>query len=146
MGPPRSGRKRFMKAKGPMVFGAVATLFSATPSFAVVPNLLGLPVGGLSIAIAATKADLAAVEQSAKAAQGSIRASPADAKAFTSAVKARDEKKVRALLEKHGFSARQLEGAKIVLRDATGGGEAQKTKVTIEASCCPLTITITIHL
>ena len=57
-----------------------------------------------------------------------------------------DEKKVRALLEKHGFSARQLEGAKIVLRDTTGGGEAQKIKVTIETSCCPLTITITIHL
>ena len=53
---------------------------------------------------------------------------------------------VRALLEKHGFSARQLEGAKIVLRDTTGGGEAQKIKVTIETSCCPLTITITIHL
>jgi hypothetical protein len=134
-----------MKAKG-LIFAAAATLLSATPSFAVVPNLLGLPIGGLSIAIAATKADLAAVEQSAKAAQGSIRASPADAKAFAGAVKAKDERKVRALLEKHGFSARQLEGAKIVLRDATGGGEAQKTKVTIEASCCPLTITITIHL
>ena len=44
-----------MRVKGLMVFAAAATFFSATPSFAVVPDLLGLPVGGLSIAIAATE-------------------------------------------------------------------------------------------
>ena len=135
-----------MKPKALVLLAITATLGASTSSFAVVPHLLVMPRSTTTIPIAATKADQASVEKSAKAAQAAIRTSRADKAALVEAVKAKDESKVRSLLQKHGFSARQLEGAKIVLVDNTQGAEAQKTKVTIEASCCPLTITITIHL
>jgi hypothetical protein len=137
----------FMKPKTLVLFAIAATLGASTPSFALVPHiLLAPPHNKISIPVAATKADLASTEKSAKAAQTAIGASRGDKAAFVKAVRAKDESKVRSLLQKHGFSARELEGAKIVLVDTTNGAEPQKTKVTIEASCCPLTITITIHL
>ena len=135
-----------MKPKVLVLFAAAATLAASTPSFALVPRLLLTPPDTTVIPIAATKADLASAEKSAKTAQTAIRASRGEKADLVKSVRAKDESKVRSLLQKHGFSARQLEGAKIVLFDNTGGAEAQKTKVTIEASCCPLTITITIHL
>jgi hypothetical protein len=106
-----------------------------------------LPAGGATaIPVAATKADLASAEKSAKAAQAAIGASRVDKAALVKGARAKDESTVRSLLQKHGFSARELEGAKIVFVDTTHGAEPQKTKVTIEVSCCPLTITITIRL
>ena len=135
-----------MKPKALVLLAITATLGASTSSFAAVPHLLVMPRSTTTIPIAATKVDQASAEKSAKAAQAAIRTSRADKAALVEAVKAKDESKVRSLLQKHGFSARQLEGAKIVLVDNTQGAEAQKTKVTIEASCCPLTITITIHL
>jgi len=133
-----------MKAKKLVIFGAAATVVFTMPSLAF-PKLSSIPEQ-LATPVAATKADLAKAEQSAKAAQAAIRASRADTTALAKAVKAKDESGARALLQKHGFSARELEGAKIVLVDATRGGESQRTKVTIEASCCPLTITIIIRV
>lgn len=135
-----------MKLNALVLFAVTVTLAS-TPSFAVVPDLSGMPRGGTTaMPVAATKADLASAEQSAKAAQASIKASRADTAALAEAVKAKDDSQARALLQKHGFSARQLEGAKIVLVDKSGGSSAQKTKVKIDVSCCPLTIIITIRV
>ena len=136
-----------MKLNALVLFAVTVTLVASTPSFAVVPDLSGMPRGGTTaIPVAATKADLASAEQSAKAAQASIKASRADTAALAEAVKAKDDSQARALLQKHGFSARQLEGAKIVLVDKSGGSSAQKTKVKIDVSCCPLTIIITIRV
>jgi len=105
-----------------------------------------IPRGGTTaMPVAATKADIASAEQSAKAAQASISASRVGTAALAKAVKAKDENQACALLQKHGFSTRQLDGAKIVLVDKSGDSTAQKTKVTIDVSCCPLTITITIR-
>lgn len=128
-----------------VLFAVAATLGASASSFAQVPHLSLMPTA-TAIPIAATKADLAGAEKSAKAAQAAIGASRGDQAALVKAVRARNESQARSLLQKHGFSARQLEGAKIVFVDTTNGAEPQKTKVTIEASCCPLTITITIHL
>jgi hypothetical protein len=136
----------FMKPKALVLFAVAATLGASTPSLALVPHLMPMLPDNIAIPVAATKADLASAEKSAKAAQAAIGASRGEKTSLVKAVKAKDESEVRSLLQKHGFSARQLEGAKIVLVDNTQGAEPQKTKVTIEASCCPLTITITIHL
>jgi len=137
----------FMKPKTLVLFAVTATLGASASSFAQVPHLSLMPTNNATaIPIAATKADLAGAEKSAKAAQAAIGASRGDQAALVKAVRARNESQARSLLQKHGFSARQLEGAKIVFVDTTNGAEPQKTKVTIEASCCPLTITITIHL
>jgi hypothetical protein len=137
----------FMKPKPLVLFAVAATLGVSTPSFALVHHLLRMPPdNATAIPVAATKADLPSAEKSAKAAQAAIGTSRGDKAALVKAVRAKDESQVRSVLQKHGFSARQLEGAKIVLVDTTQGAEPQKTKVTIEASCCPLTITITIRL
>jgi hypothetical protein len=136
-----------MKPKTLVLFAVAATLGASASSFAQIPHLSLMPTdSATAIPIAATKADLAGAEKSAKAAQAAIGASRGDQAALVKAVRARNESQARSLLQKHGFSARQLEGAKIVFVDTTNGAEPQKTKVTIEASCCPLTITITIHL
>jgi hypothetical protein len=137
----------FMKPKALVLFAVAAICGASTPSFALVPFLPLMPLNNTTaIPIAATKSDLSGAEKSAKAAQAAIGASRGDRAALVKAVRAKNESQVRSLLQKHGFSARQLEGAKIDLVDNTGGAEPQKTKVTIKASCCPLTITITIYL
>jgi hypothetical protein len=137
----------FMKPKALVLFAVAATFGASTPSFGLVSFLPLMPPNNTTaIPIAATKADLPSAEKSAKAAQAEIGASRRDKAALVKAVRAKNESNVRSLLQKHGFSARQLEGAEIVLVDNTGGAEPQKVKVTIEASCCPLKIIITIHL
>src|SRR6478609_7702769 len=104
-----------MKPKALVLLAITATLGASTSSFAAVPHLLLMNSSTTTIPIAATKVDQASAEKSAKAAQAAIRTSRADKAALMEAVKAKDESKVRSLLQKHGFSARQLEGAKIVL-------------------------------
>ncbi len=72
----------------------------------------------------------------------SIAADPANLKALQEAAGKGTEGK--ALLQKLGVSEAELAEAKVVINDQSHG--AARAKVTIEVTCCPLTITITIRL
>jgi hypothetical protein len=107
-----------------------------------------------SPAVAAPKAtatvDTAQLKATASKVAASFNESPKETIALLNFTKSQDVSSAKGLLIKHGFTAQQLEGARIVLKDATKGqtggqgGAASKIKVTIEASCCPATITVTI--
>jgi Flp pilus assembly protein TadB len=87
-------------------------------------------------------ADLKATSVKAEA---SIRESPTVSRAILDAVREKNTDKAKAILLKNGFTAKQLQGATIDFKDNTGSqGSAMKVKVSISASCCPATITITI--
>jgi len=78
----------------------------------------------------------------------SVNASAADVRALTSANRSKESTAaVKAVLERHGLAATQLKNAKIVVVDKAGGAPTERARsVTIDISCCPLTITITIKL
>ncbi len=121
--------------------------------------LLTMMAAGSGFAIAQTSPKETAVKQTAPApalnkvelqstadkAATRIQASDSDKKELLAASRAKNTDQARTLLLKNGFTAKQLEGAKIDFKDSTGGSaNAMKVKVTISASCCPATITITI--
>ena len=97
---------------------------------------------------ATSPAALEADQASARKAQAAIQASKQDQRQLAAAVRAHNQAAARELLLRRGFTAQQLQGATIVLVDKTGagGGHAERLKVTIVVTCCPLTITITINL
>jgi hypothetical protein len=76
----------------------------------------------------------------------SIQASSTDKQSMVRAVRTKNRDTASALLLKNGFTAKQLQGASIILTDNTGGGggSAEKIKITITAKCCPASITIII--
>lgn len=61
-------------------------------------------------------------------------------KTLQDAAKATDTDAAKKLLIKYGLSAHQLKGAKVIVKDETGGNAA--TRITITITCCPLTIII----
>ena len=66
---------------------------------------------------------------------------------LASAVKSHNDAMVRQILERHGFTAQQLQSATLVLVDHAGAPPPKPNaalKVTIEVSCCPLKIVVTI--
>ena len=76
-----------------------------------------------------------------------IQASSTDKQAMVRAVRTKNIDAASALLLKNGFTAAQLQGAKIEFTDNTGGGASvDKFVLTINVDCCPLVITITISL
>lgn len=85
------------------------------------------------------------LQTSARQATGRILASPADNKALVDAVRSKNQDTVKAVLQRDGFTAGQIEGATLELNDNTGGkGGAEGIKITITASCCPPRIVIVI--
>jgi len=89
--------------------------------------------------------NVAQLQATADKSSARIQASPADKQALVRAVRTKNTDAASALLLKNGFTAKQLQGAKVVLTDNTGGGGAtDKIKVTINVKCCPLSITIII--
>jgi hypothetical protein len=77
-----------------------------------------------------------------------IQASASEKKTIVDAVRTKNIDIAKAVLLRNGYTAKQLEGAKIVLNDNSGdsGGTAEKIKITIKVSYPPLVITITISL
>ncbi len=65
-------------------------------------------------------------------------------KTLQDAAKASDTDAAKKLLIKYGLTAHQLKGAKVIVKDETGGNAA--VRITITITCCPATITITIKL
>jgi ABC-type oligopeptide transport system substrate-binding subunit len=93
-----------------------------------------------------TNPELKQLQATAEKAQAKIMASVDETRALYNAVLAKNVEQAKLILLKNGFTEKQLEGVKIVLvNDAHGGGTTmKKIHVKITASCCPLTITITV--
>lgn len=77
--------------------------------------------------------------------QKSLRADPASIKALQAAGAAGNQSAAKDVLQKLGLTEAELAGAKIVIDDQSGGAAKIKS-VTINITCCPLTITIIIRL
>ena len=94
---------------------------------------------------ASPKLQTAQVQATADKAKAKIGSSSSERKALLGAVQTKSEDQAKSVLLRNGFTAKQLEGAKIVLNDKTGGkGTAETIIIRIDADCCPLRITITI--
>jgi TolA-binding protein len=90
---------------------------------------------------AALSDDAAALEKKAKEAQARIRGNEVDSDQLKRAVKINEVALVKEVLLRNGFTAKDLENAKINLR--TGGGKGGEDKIEISVTCCdPKEITI----
>ncbi len=93
------------------------------------------------VADAASRADAAALQKKANEAQARIHANKDDRDELKRAVKLNEVGSAKEVLLRNGFTARDLENAKITLR--TGGGKGGEDEIEISTSCCdPKQITI----
>jgi len=93
------------------------------------------------IAVAPSTNDAAALQEKAKEAQARIHANEADRDQLKRAVKLNEVDSAKEVLLRNGFTAADLESAKITLR--TGGGKGGEDELEISATCCdPKEITI----
>jgi hypothetical protein len=90
---------------------------------------------------APSSVDAAALQKKAKEAQARIRENEADSSQLKKAVKINEVALAREILLRNGFTAKDLEKAKINLR--TGGGKGGEDTIEISVTCCdPKEITI----
>jgi hypothetical protein len=88
-----------------------------------------------------SKADAASLQKKAAQAHARIHANKDDRDALTRAVKTNEVGLAKQVLLRNGFTAEDLENAKITLR--TGGGKGSEDEIEISATCCePKEITI----
>jgi hypothetical protein len=88
-----------------------------------------------------SKADAAALQKKAAQAQVRIHANREDRDALMQAIKTNEVPLAKQVLLRNGFTAEDLERAKITLR--TGGGKGGENEIEISATCCePKEITI----
>jgi hypothetical protein len=88
-----------------------------------------------------SKADAASLQKKATQAQARIHANKDDRDQLMRAVKTNEVALAKQVLLKNGFTAEDLENAKITLR--TGGGKGGEDEIEISANCCdPKEITI----
>ena len=93
------------------------------------------------VADAPSRADAAALEKKAAQAQARIHANKDDRNQLMIAVKTNEVPLAKQVLLRNGFTAEDLENAKITLR--TGGGKRGEDEIEISATCCdPKEITI----
>jgi hypothetical protein len=90
---------------------------------------------------APSSADAASLQKKANEVQARIRGNEDDIGQLKRAVKINDLPLAREILLRNGFTARDLENAKISLR--TGGGKGGEDTIEISVTCCdPKEITI----
>jgi hypothetical protein len=90
---------------------------------------------------ARSRADAASPQKKATQAQARIHANKDDRDQLMRAVKTNEVALAKQVLLKNGFTAEDLENAKITLR--TGGGKGGEDEIEISATCCdPKEITI----
>jgi hypothetical protein len=88
-----------------------------------------------------TSADAASLQKKATEAQSRIQANKDDRDQLMIAIKTNEVPMAKQVLLRNGFTAEDLENAKITLR--TGGGKSSETEIEITATCCdPKEITI----
>lgn len=86
-------------------------------------------------------ADAASLQKKASEAQSRIRANKDDRDQLMRAIKTNEVPLAKEVLLRNGFTAEDLENAKITLR--TGGGKSGQDEIEISATCCdPKEITI----
>ena len=81
-----------------------------------------------------SKADAASLEKKATQAQARIHANKDDRDQLLIAVKTNEIVLAKQVLLRNGFTAEDLENAKITLR--TGGGKGDENEIEISATCC----------
>ena len=90
---------------------------------------------------APSRADAASLQKKATEAQARIHANKDDRDQLMRAVKTNEVPLAKQVLLRNGFTAKDLENAKITLR--TGGGKGGEDGIEISATCCdPKEITI----
>lgn len=90
---------------------------------------------------APSRDDAASLQKKANEAQARIRENQGDSDQLKRAVKTNEVPLAKEILLRNGFTAKDLENAKISLR--TGGGKGGEDKIEISATCCdPKEITI----
>lgn len=83
----------------------------------------------------------ASLQKKANEAEARIRGNEGDSDQLKKAVKTNEVALAKEILGRNGFTAKDLENAKITLR--TGGGKGGGDKITISVTCCdPKEITI----
>jgi hypothetical protein len=106
--------------------------------------MLSLGASLVLLAVPATtlaQAEAAALEKKASEAQVRIHANKDDRNELKRAVKTNEVAVAKQVLLRNGFTAEDLENAKITLR--TGGGKGGEDEIEISATCCePKEITI----
>jgi hypothetical protein len=114
-------------------------LLRVTAAFIITPHVLTTL---LVMAMAQPgNADDAALQKKASEAQAHIKANKADRDQLMIAVKTNEVPLAKQVLLRNGFTAEDLENAKITLR--TGGGKGGEDEIVISATCCdPKEITI----
>ena len=116
-----------MNLLGSILLSAIASLFPLA----------------LSVTAADTSrtADAASLQKKASEAQARIRANKDDRDQLMRAIKTNEVALAKEVLLRNGFTAEDLENAKITLR--TGGGKGGEDELEISATCCdPKEITI----
>lgn len=87
------------------------------------------------------KVDVTSLQKKATEAQARIHANKDDRDQLMTAVKTNEVPLAKQVLLRNGFTAEDLENAKITLR--TGGGKGGEDEIEISATCCdPKEITI----
>jgi hypothetical protein len=93
------------------------------------------------VADAHSRADVATLQKKANEAQARIHGNKDDRDQLKRAVKLNEIGLAKEVLLRNGFTAEDLENAKITLR--TGGGKGGEDEIEISATCCdPKEITI----
>ena len=88
-----------------------------------------------------SRADAASLQKKATEAQARIHANKDDRDQMMMAVKTNEVPLAKQVLLRNGFTAEDLENAKITLR--TGGGKGGEDEIEISATCCdPKEITV----
>jgi len=88
-----------------------------------------------------SKADLTVLKKKAREAEVRIRANQDDADQLKRAVKTNEVASAKEVLLRNGFTAKDLDDAKIRLQ--TGGGKGGEDQINISVACCdPKEITI----
>ena len=112
----------------------------------VIPSIL-LSLGLIAILVTipgqarSDQQDAASLQEKATQAQARIRANKNDRDDLMRAIKINEVPLAKQVLLRNGFSAEDLENAKITLR--TGGGKGGEDEIEISATCCdPKEITI----
>jgi hypothetical protein len=114
-------------------------LRSTTLSIVATLGLMAVPA--LAQADAPSRADAAALQKKANEAQARIHGNKDDRDQLKRAVKLNEIGLAKEVLLRNGFTAEDLENAKITLR--TGGGKRGEDEIEISATCCdPKEITI----
>jgi hypothetical protein len=123
------------------LLGSIIAFLSVAAFTAEAPAQGNSNQGSSPTAASPSSADAESLEKKATEAQARIRANPDESDQMKRAVKINEVPQAREILLRNGFTAKDLENAKISLR--TGGGKGGEDTIEISVTCCnPVEITV----